>query len=333
MNQKIIKVGVSEFSPLVIKKDDRYFGFEIELWEKVAKDLGLEFSYSEYKFKDLLSALSKKKIDVAIAGITMTAEREIDADFSHDTFNSGLQILIQDKSKFNIFAILKSVFNKDMWIILLVTMFFVVLSAHAVWIAERFSGSNLDNTYFPGVFNAIWWVIVTITTVGYGDYTPTTYIGRIIGIITIMMGVGIIGLYIARVSSVHTLQTLNSDISSYRDLKNKKVATKRGSTSEKFLKELGAIVVSFEKIEEAYIKLKQNKVEAVVFDSPTILYYANNEGRGKVKTVGEIFDKQNYGFGIQRGSQHFESINLSLLKVYDSGQYDVLYKKWFGKSR
>jgi voltage-gated potassium channel len=41
--------------------------------------------------------------------------------------------------------------------------------------------------------DAIWWSIVTITTVGYGDRYPTTDGGRIIGMITMIVGIGIFG--------------------------------------------------------------------------------------------------------------------------------------------
>jgi voltage-gated potassium channel len=40
---------------------------------------------------------------------------------------------------------------------------------------------------------AVWWAFVTITTVGYGDYTPVTALGRILALILMFAGLGIIG--------------------------------------------------------------------------------------------------------------------------------------------
>lgn len=41
--------------------------------------------------------------------------------------------------------------------------------------------------------NALWWTLVTITTVGYGDITPVTAGGRVIGAITMLAGIGLLG--------------------------------------------------------------------------------------------------------------------------------------------
>ncbi len=41
--------------------------------------------------------------------------------------------------------------------------------------------------------DAVWYVIVTITTVGYGDTYPVTNAGRIVGVITMFVGVGLFG--------------------------------------------------------------------------------------------------------------------------------------------
>ena len=41
--------------------------------------------------------------------------------------------------------------------------------------------------------DALWWGIVTITTVGYGDFYPVTTLGRLTGVFVMFAGIGIIG--------------------------------------------------------------------------------------------------------------------------------------------
>lgn len=41
---------------------------------------------------------------------------------------------------------------------------------------------------------ALWWAIVTATTVGYGDISPTTLIGKLAAVINMLIGIGLIGM-------------------------------------------------------------------------------------------------------------------------------------------
>jgi len=59
--------------------------------------------------------------------------------------------------------------------------------------------------------NAFWWSIVTLTTVGYGDITPTTIAGRLIGILIMFFGIGILGLFTATIASFFVERKLKEE--------------------------------------------------------------------------------------------------------------------------
>lgn len=52
------------------------------------------------------------------------------------------------------------------------------------------------------LLDAIWWSFVTITTVGYGDVTPTTLGGRMTGVVVMVFGIGLLGMFTATVASI-----------------------------------------------------------------------------------------------------------------------------------
>jgi len=62
---------------------------------------------------------------------------------------------------------------------------------------ENARGSNIHN--YP---DAVWWAIVTVTTVGYGDRFPVTGGGRTVAVILMLVGIGLIGVLTATVASV-----------------------------------------------------------------------------------------------------------------------------------
>jgi len=62
-----------------------------------------------------------------------------------------------------------------------------------------------------------------------------------------------------------------------------------------------------------------------------LLYLATKEG-GQLHVVGRLFEKQNYGIGLQQGSKYRKSINEVLLRLNEEGFLADLRRKYFGDS-
>ena len=80
-------------------------------------------------------------------------------------------------------------------------------------------------------------------------------------------------------------------------------------------------------IEQAYDGLLLKRGEALVFDSPCILNYAQNNK--DVKMVGSLFAKQYYAFGLKKDSNLRKNINKRLLVIRESSKYREIYENWF----
>lgn len=70
----------------------------------------------------------------------------------------------------------------------------------------------IEETKINNYADAIWWSIVTTTTVGYGDIYPETLLGRLIAIIMMILGIGIMGLVTNNIIAILSLSK-NSNIS------------------------------------------------------------------------------------------------------------------------
>ncbi|MBD3347023.1 MAG: transporter [Chitinivibrionales bacterium] len=72
----------------------------------------------------------------------------------------------------------------------------ILLSSFVVFLIER-----NRNEGFVSFFDSLWWTIVTISTVGYGDRLPNSTIGRVVAILTIFLGIAMMGTVTGRIAS------------------------------------------------------------------------------------------------------------------------------------
>jgi voltage-gated potassium channel len=75
-----------------------------------------------------------------------------------------------------------------------VTVLIVLVGSVVVWVFDR--------DEFPDFGTAIWYTLQTVTTVGYGDVTPTTVIGRSIGGIVMIVAVALLTIINALITSI-----------------------------------------------------------------------------------------------------------------------------------
>jgi polar amino acid transport system substrate-binding protein len=96
------------------------------------------------------------------------------------------------------------------------------------------------------------------------------------------------------------------------------------------MEKMRSYIYAFDNVENAYAELLAETVEAVVYDAPNLLHYANGEGKGKVMVVGKIFSPQDYAMVLPQGSRWREKLNRAVLALLESGETRHIRSKWFG---
>ncbi len=204
------------------QKTGEMVGFDMEIIAEVSRRAGFDYELNTMDFNGIIPALQTGNVDIAIAGITITEEREQIVDFSDPYYDSGLRILV------------------------------------------RQSEDGVD---------------------------------------------------------------------AFDDLDGRKIGTKIGSTSYDYLVknlEDNDGVTPYPGSSDMYMALMSRAIDAVFYDAPNVGYFASTRGAGKVKTVGPLYEGQQYGIALKSGSEWLGKVNAALAAMKEDGTYKTIYEKWFG---
>lgn len=126
----------------------------------------------------------------------------------------------------------------------------------------------------------------------------------------------------------------NNDIKSLKDLEGKRIAVQIGTTGEIKARSIAnAEVKAFNGTNEAAMELTNKGVDAIINDSPVVGYYLAQGGNATAKTVGEVMEAEQYGLAVKKGNDKLAAdVNKAIAELKKSGEYDKIYKAWFGES-
>ena len=330
---EVLRVYTKPIEPFAFQKNGKDSGFSLELWQRVAQDLGVSYRTTWVKsVPQLIEALEKDQADVAIAAISITSAREQVIDLSQPYYESGLQILVNAQGTSSAAgALMATLFTWDFARLIGMLALALLVSSHLLWWFEhKRNPDSFPAHYAHGVWESLWWTSSVLITGGCENKAPTGVGGRLVAVVWMLTGILLVSYITASVTSAMTVRSLRADINGPADLPGQAVATVQGSTAERYLTEHKADVRAFPSVDEAYAALAAHDVKAVVYDAPVLLYHARSGGGPKAQVVGRLFEKQNYGIGLRQGSPYRKRINEELLKLGEEGYLDELRRKYFG---
>lgn len=326
-----LKVGTSIAPPFVMKEDGKLKGISIELFERVANQMNLEYEWVETDLKSLLKGVQDGSLDLSVAALTVTPAREAVLDFSHPFYSTGLSIATRGEPN-GIWGAFKNIFSAEFLYAIAGLGALLLLVGGLLWLAER--GRNPEQfggTPLQGVGSGFWWAAVTMTTVGYGDKAPATLAGRIIGLVWMFAAIILISGFTAAIATSLTVKSLDMPVNGIDDLARVQVATVGASSSAEFLDSENIRYRSVANVTDALNLLDAGKVEAVVYDAPLLQFLANSKFEGRLQVLPETFKRQDYAFALPTGSSLREPINQNLLSILADDEWPAVVQGYLGQ--
>jgi len=278
--------------------------------------------------------MRSRRVDVVAAPVVITAARDEEFDFSFPIMQAGMQIMVRDTGETAapnpLEDLLNLLFSKTAAIWLGIALLLVLIPAHLVWLFERGREDGIiqNRSYIPGIFEDTYWAISCLAT--QAENMPHQWLARTFSILWMFVGIVFVAFYTAQLTTTLTVRQIKGSINGPDDLPGKRVATIANTRVADYLHAQNVKVQEFSQVGQMLQALQSKNVDAVVFDSPVLLYYAAHEGKGAVKLVGPEFNVLPISFGFQSNSPLLRKVNVALLTLRENGTYQQLYDKWFG---
>lgn len=323
-----VTVGIKPLDPFVVRADDQYRGFSIDVWNEIARRNSWRTSYVWHDtLPPLLDDVRRSAVDVGIAGITITKDREQVLDFSYPMFSAGLEVMTTPLGQASWTSEVGGLLSAGVGHYLLAMLAVLVAAGHVVWLATR---RRTRLGYLPGVGMGIYRAAGLGLVGDYGVAEPQRPWGRAAAVVWTITGISFVSLFTAALASQLTAQHIQSAITGVHDLAGAKVATVTGSSAAAYLTAHEIGFTGLSTIEDAYRQLDHGDADAVVFDSPVLQHHVKATGTTNEILVGGVFAQQNYGIALPTASPLRKKINETLLDMTADGTYAELVTRYFG---
>ena len=327
---RVLLVGAFVAPPIYIKTaDDRWEGFGVELWQAVAQQIGVPFEFREFStLERLLDALEKREIDV-IPSLPVRERFESTMDFSQSYLKSGLSIAVPaEGAEYRWIRIFESIFSEHILKAIGLLALLSLIAGIIVWSFERRKNSEMfgDGT-IGGIGHGIWWAMVTMTTVGYGDKAPKTMGGRIVALIWMIFSIIFIASFTANITTSMTIRELRGKVRGFNDLYHARVGSVSRSEGFDFLTKQGIAVIPFEGIPEGLGEVASKRIDAFVLNEQILKYLAKREFPGRVQVLPGTYDEYFVSIALQYKSPFRKQINKALLKFMKTEKWaELMYR-------
>jgi ABC-type amino acid transport substrate-binding protein len=327
-------VGIKEAPPFVMRSDSGdWTGLSVELWKQIAEDLQIDYELREYDLTSLLKAVTDGEIDVAVAALTITPEREKVFDFTHGYHLAGQGIAVAAETEPKWLAVLEEFLSPHFLGAVAGVLLLLLAVGCLVWLFERrHNESMFGGSVKNGLGSSFWWAAVTMTTVGYGDKAPITGAGRIVGLIWMFASIVVLSGFIATISSALTVHGLSNSIEGPEDLASVRVASVAASASGEWLRAKRISFSGQANVEGALDVLRQGFADAVVYDAPLLNHLVKQNPEGGIAVLPRQFELQPYAFAVPQGSERLENLNRAMLGAIRSKEYLDLEFEFTGQN-
>lgn len=328
-----LRVGYAGSAPFVVQ-GSQPDGIVIDIWDEIAFGLKQTFNYVEFETVDSgIEAVQNNEIDVLIGPITINSNRANIISFSQPFFDTELAILAPLMEP-SIWDRIKPFISTTFLYAVIGLLIILSIVGFLFWIVEgRKSEKDYGKGPIRGIGSGVWLAVVTMTTVGYGDFAPRTPAGRFIMGSWMVISLILATSFVAGIATTFSLsRDDNKTITSLAQLEEQRVAIPNYKNISDRVRDYHGIPVTVHDVSEAYQLLMDGKVNAVLYDEVPLEYILESKKKETYVLSKKRIEPQYYGFVFSTESSFKHKVDLEIIHLREIQRISRIIEDWVNRT-
>lgn len=329
-----LRVAVYDVPPYgSAEPDGLIHGVSVDLWRRAAEAMGRDYRLVPVaQMEAILEGLERGDYDAALGAITITPARLARVDFSYPAHRSGVAVAIRkDGGPLAAFLNYGAVVA-ELGPLIALTLALLLAMGVAMWIVERPTRSLNHDSAVASLRDGVYWAVVTMTTVGYGDKTPKTTGGRMIAVLWMLVSVALVSILSTSIIAKMTAERVTSDfLLTEADLAGKRLAAVAHSSGAEYLGERHLRYAPFDDLPAALTALERGQADAVVNSIGALQFLIAARFKATIEPPQGVLEPAFMAFALPLGSALKKPLDRALVEITGSQEWRKVEDSYFGR--
>jgi polar amino acid transport system substrate-binding protein len=331
-----LRVAVYDAEPYGGQSSDGLFtGASVDLWRRVAEDRNWQYQLTIVsRMDDLLSGLQGNAYDIAIGAITITPEPLARVDFSYPTHRSGVAAVFARRTgaASAFYDYITAV--EDLGVLVIVILIPLTIIGLLMWWFERphLTKDSKSESSVTSWHEGVYWAVVTMTTVGYGDKTPKTHMGRALAVVWMIGSLVLVSLLTTNLIARMTVSRVGGVAATRTsDLAGKRLAAVSASSGAEYLDAQRLEYRKFANLPEALNAVATGKMDAVINSVGALQYLVRTRFADTIAPPRGVLAPAYMAFALPMNSALKRPLDRALTIVSASPEWRSVEDSYFGQ--